>query len=78
MFRIQILLRTPPIGLVTHQHSSATRFAIQQLLIVSGTARVGTLPENPYVRATADDFNQSPLTRGSGYASGVPGQIPHY
>eukprot|EP00959_Pyramimonas_sp_CCMP1952_P332775 6968572-Pyramimonas_sp.AAC.1 len=45
---------------------------------VSGTPRVGTQPENPYVRATADDFYKSQLTRGSGYASGVPGQTPHY
>eukprot|EP00959_Pyramimonas_sp_CCMP1952_P405557 8499803-Pyramimonas_sp.AAC.1 len=35
-------------------------------------------PENPYVRATADVFYQSQLTRGSGCTSGVPGQIPHY
>eukprot|EP00959_Pyramimonas_sp_CCMP1952_P389050 8151479-Pyramimonas_sp.AAC.1 len=45
---------------------------------VSGISRVGTQPEKPYVRATADDFYQSQLTRGSGYAPGVPGQIPHY
>eukprot|EP00959_Pyramimonas_sp_CCMP1952_P135367 2832329-Pyramimonas_sp.AAC.1 len=44
---------------------------------VSGIPRVGTQPENPYVRATADDFYQSQLTRGSGFASGMPGQISH-
>eukprot|EP00959_Pyramimonas_sp_CCMP1952_P089532 1872933-Pyramimonas_sp.AAC.1 len=32
---------------------------------VSGAPRVGTQPENPYVRATADDLYQSQLTRGS-------------
>eukprot|EP00959_Pyramimonas_sp_CCMP1952_P418100 8759589-Pyramimonas_sp.AAC.1 len=45
---------------------------------VSGTPRVGTQPGNPYARATADDFYQSQLTRGSDYASGAPDQIPHY
>eukprot|EP00959_Pyramimonas_sp_CCMP1952_P154796 3238413-Pyramimonas_sp.AAC.1 len=45
---------------------------------VSGIPRVGRQPENPCVRATADDFYLSQLTRGSGYASGVPGQMPHY
>eukprot|EP00959_Pyramimonas_sp_CCMP1952_P068837 1436657-Pyramimonas_sp.AAC.1 len=44
---------------------------------VTGNPRVGTQPENPHVRATADDFYQSQLTRGSGYTSGAPGQIPH-
>eukprot|EP00959_Pyramimonas_sp_CCMP1952_P082375 1721221-Pyramimonas_sp.AAC.1 len=29
---------------------------------VSGNPRVGTQPENPHARATADDFYQSPLT----------------
>eukprot|EP00959_Pyramimonas_sp_CCMP1952_P261110 5459332-Pyramimonas_sp.AAC.1 len=45
---------------------------------VTGSPRVGTQPENPYVRATADDFYQSHLTRGFGCKLGVPGQIPHY
>eukprot|EP00959_Pyramimonas_sp_CCMP1952_P398032 8339859-Pyramimonas_sp.AAC.1 len=44
---------------------------------VTGNPRVETQPENPHVRATADEFDQSQLTRGSVYASGVPGQIPH-
>eukprot|EP00959_Pyramimonas_sp_CCMP1952_P029896 627267-Pyramimonas_sp.AAC.1 len=32
---------------------------------VTGSPRVGTQPENPCARATADDFYQSQLTRGS-------------
>eukprot|EP00959_Pyramimonas_sp_CCMP1952_P330398 6918194-Pyramimonas_sp.AAC.1 len=44
---------------------------------VTGNPRVGMQPEIPYVRATADDCYQSQLTRGFGYSSGVPGQIPH-
>eukprot|EP00959_Pyramimonas_sp_CCMP1952_P397629 8332019-Pyramimonas_sp.AAC.1 len=34
---------------------------------VTGNPRVGTQPEKPHVRATADDLDQSQLTRGSGY-----------
>eukprot|EP00959_Pyramimonas_sp_CCMP1952_P236901 4950840-Pyramimonas_sp.AAC.1 len=37
---------------------------------VTGNPRVGTQPENPYARATADVFHQSQLTRGSGCTSG--------
>eukprot|EP00959_Pyramimonas_sp_CCMP1952_P215045 4500041-Pyramimonas_sp.AAC.1 len=42
---------------------------------VTGNPRVGMQPESPYARATADDCHQSQLTRGSGYTSGVLGQI---
>eukprot|EP00959_Pyramimonas_sp_CCMP1952_P148090 3098652-Pyramimonas_sp.AAC.1 len=45
---------------------------------VTGNPRVGTQPENPHGWATADDFYQSQLTRGSGYTSSVLGQIPLY
>eukprot|EP00959_Pyramimonas_sp_CCMP1952_P175987 3677656-Pyramimonas_sp.AAC.1 len=38
---------------------------------VTGNPRVGRQPENPHVRATADDFDQSQLTRGSGYTPDV-------
>eukprot|EP00959_Pyramimonas_sp_CCMP1952_P108676 2272268-Pyramimonas_sp.AAC.1 len=65
MFRIQIHHRTTPIGLDMCQHVSVIRHTIQRLLTVSGTPRVGTQPGNPYVWATADDFYQSQLTRGS-------------
>eukprot|EP00959_Pyramimonas_sp_CCMP1952_P172182 3597489-Pyramimonas_sp.AAC.1 len=75
--RTQIHHRTTPIGMVCHPTYDPTAadcpaappmdFPVypDYYAQVTGNLRVGTLPENPYVRATADDFYQSQLTRGS-------------
>eukprot|EP00959_Pyramimonas_sp_CCMP1952_P238881 4991964-Pyramimonas_sp.AAC.1 len=43
----------------------------------TGAPPVWSQSGNPCVRATADDFHRSQLTRGAGYKIGIPGQVPH-
>eukprot|EP00959_Pyramimonas_sp_CCMP1952_P254440 5314588-Pyramimonas_sp.AAC.1 len=40
--------------------------------------RAGSQPGNSYVRATADDFYRSQITKGAGCVAGILGQVPHY